>query len=181
LEEEDDLCGGLYDHSGKYDQEGFAFTDFNGSIRDPAYDKGFRCYRLIGSDSYRTVSKAHDCSRSELAIAEDEFTSDYTVVRAEWLYEICLPGFKHSYVVLFTRNGTFYVTEKNRTGLMWYSIETSSKNKSPYSNFKGKGLLPDEARLHSKWHDGSKYERTTGILHREWTASLNTVKTMCKG
>jgi hypothetical protein len=39
----------------------------------------------------------------------------------EWLYEHYLV-FKHSYTVLITAKGEYYITEKNRYGLMWYKV-----------------------------------------------------------
>lgn len=86
----------------------------------------------------------------------------------EWLYENYLV-FKHSYTILITAKGEYYVTEKNRYGLMWYKFnDYSCSQKTNYSNYKGVGSIPDSVRYHSKWHDGAIIERTTGILHKEW-------------
>jgi hypothetical protein len=67
-------------------------------------------------------------------------------VSSEWLYEI-YPGFKHSYIVLTTANGKYYVTEKNHKGLLWYIITDPFGYKTGYGNLKGDGKLTDTVRL----------------------------------
>lgn len=86
---------------------------------------------------------------------------------SEWLYEV-YPGFKHSFTVFTTANGKYYVTEKNKEGLLWYILTDSFGFTTSYCNLKGNGRLPDSIRFRSKGHDGSTLPRTAGILHREW-------------
>ena len=158
--------GRLFDKS-ILDNDGFAFTDLDGSVRDQSYTDGFRCYQL-DKDTYRFVPRASDCTKQEFAIAEDEFQLENSIVMTEWLYEHYLV-FKHSYTVLVTAKGEYYITEKNRYGLMWYKVsDYICSQKTNYSNYKGTGSIPDSVRYHSKWHDGASIDRTTGILHKEW-------------
>lgn len=65
---------------------------------------------------------ASSCREDEIAIAEEEFSPAFSIKRTEWLYEI-YPGFKHSYTVLVTQSNRYFITEKNREGVLWYSVD----------------------------------------------------------
>ena len=68
--------------------------------------------------------------------------------------------YKHTYAVVQTKEGKWYVTEKNTLGVVWQRARHSTKEKP--SNF-----------CEKIEHDGSSWGRIRANIFQEWIADKN--------
>jgi len=75
----------------------------------------YRCY--VKNMTMYTVTNER-CPVGLFEAPEQDFAIGSIVTRAEWFYEL-REGYKHSFFILQTASGDYYVTEKDPYGVHW--------------------------------------------------------------
>lgn len=108
------------------------------------------------------------CPVGLLEAPEQDFAIGSIVTRAEWFYEL-REGYKHSFFILQTASGDYYVTEKDPYGVHWNQVPVSDKRVTPYNNLKGFGNTPDEVRFFNQKTFKNHSSINNVVLHYVWS------------